>query len=55
MTKELYKIANRCPQYESIRFARGNVDLESESRADAPRCDHCAHWMGGSCDLFLAR
>ena len=55
MEKDMYKIASRCPQFESIRNARGNVDLVYETRAVAPRCDHCAHWMGGSCDLFLAR
>jgi len=55
MEREIFKIANRCPQFESTRVARGNVDLLFESRAVAPRCDHCAHWMGGSCDLFLAR
>lgn len=55
MEKDIYKIANRCPQFDSIRFARGNEDVFLETRAVAPRCDHCAHWMGGSCDLFLAR
>lgn len=55
MEKDLYKIANRCPQYESIRFIRGNVESFYETRAVGPRCDHCAHWMGGSCGLFLAR
>lgn len=55
MEREFYKMASKCPHYESIRSSQSNIDYVSETRAVAPRCEHCVHWLEGSCDLFLAR
>lgn len=50
-----YRIASKCPYYESVRSARGLEMGLMESRDLSPRCDHCVFWLGGSCDLFLAK
>lgn len=55
MEQEYYRIAGKCPHYESVRSARGIESGMLDTRDLTPRCDHCAYWAGGSCDLFLAR
>lgn len=55
MVHDAYRMASKCPHFESIRFARGLEMGNLPSKDMAPRCDHCAFWSGGSCDLFLAK
>ncbi len=55
MERGFKKMAHKCPQFESIRSAQGIMGSAEGTRTVAPRCDHCVHWIGGSCDLFLAR
>lgn len=55
MVTQYFRIAGRCPLYESIRTAKGLELGPMESRDLTPRCNHCSYWNGGSCDLMLAR
>lgn len=55
METHIYRMANKCPHFESVRSARGLEAGVLETRDLLPRCDHCAFWSNGSCDLFLAR
>ncbi|MDX9871810.1 MAG: hypothetical protein RBT41_05270 [Clostridia bacterium] len=55
MQAEYFRVAARCPLFESIRNARG-IDVGSvPSRDLTPRCNHCSFWAGGSCELFLSK
>lgn len=55
MEKEVHRIAAKCPLFESVRSSRGIDGGCFQTRDVTPRCDHCAYWLGGSCDLFLAK
>ncbi|MFY9174855.1 MAG: hypothetical protein WAO24_05870 [Peptococcia bacterium] len=55
MEKDYFKIASKCPYFDSIRSSQNNLDHVCETRAVAPRCQHCSHWLEASCDLFQAR
>lgn len=55
MERDTHRIAAKCPLFESVRSSRGIDGGHFETRDVTPRCDHCAYWLGGSCDLFLAR
>jgi len=55
MENEYNRIAGKCPLFESIRSARGIESGLLDTRDLSPRCDHCAYYAGGMCDLFLAK
>jgi len=55
MTEIYFRIAGGCPHFDSVRSARGIEDGNVPSRDLKPRCNHCAYWQGGQCDLFLAK
>lgn len=55
MQQEYFRIANKCPIFESVRSAKGIEIGNIHSRDLAPRCDHCSYWVGGRCELFLSR
>ncbi|MFZ5752635.1 MAG: hypothetical protein ACOY3J_00135 [Bacillota bacterium] len=55
MTEKNYRIAAKCPHFESIRSSGGWEAGSIDTKSYMPSCEHCVNWFGGSCDLFLAR
>ncbi len=55
MENDYSRIAGKCPQFESVRSARGIESGLLDTRDLSPRCDHCYYWAHGLCDLFQAR
>ena len=55
MEQANFKNADRCLRFESLRQSFGDINLIGGAKTVKERCEHCAHWSGGSCELFLAR
>ena len=55
MENGYYRMAAKCPLFESVRSARGIESGLLDTRDLTPRCDHCAYYARGMCELFLAR
>jgi hypothetical protein len=55
MTVNFFRMAGGCPHFDSVRSARGLEAGSVPSRDIMARCNHCAYWQAGQCDLFLAR